>query len=77
MDCTNGDCVEKQTDIRNDCRRNMKIQRAIFATSALVLLLAAASIAEVKTDYDRNVDFVMPPIEPVFGRVPPSSRFRN
>jgi len=35
----------------------MKIPRAIFVTIAFVLLLAAASIANVKTAYDRNVDF--------------------
>jgi hypothetical protein len=33
------------------------MQRAIFATVALLLLVAAASIADVTTDYDRNIDF--------------------
>ena len=35
----------------------MKMQRAIFLTIAIVLVAAAASIADVKTDYDRNSDF--------------------
>ena len=36
----------------------MKIQRTVFATVAIVLLLATASIAaDVKTDYDRSADF--------------------
>ena len=35
----------------------MKVQRTVFATVAIMLLLATASIADVKTDYDRGVDF--------------------
>jgi hypothetical protein len=35
----------------------MKIQRTVFATMAVVLLLATASIADVRTDYDRSADF--------------------
>jgi hypothetical protein len=35
----------------------MKIQRAAFATVSIVLLLATAAIADVKTDYDRGADF--------------------
>ena len=35
----------------------MKIQRTVFATVSLVLLLATAAIADVKTDYDRGADF--------------------
>ena len=35
----------------------MKIQRTVFATVSIVLLLATAAIADVKTDYDRSADF--------------------
>jgi hypothetical protein len=35
----------------------MKIQRMVFATVSIVLLLATAAVADVKTDYDRNADF--------------------
>jgi Domain of unknown function (DUF4136) len=35
----------------------MKIQRTAFATVSIVLLLATAAIAGVKTDYDRSANF--------------------
>jgi len=35
----------------------MKIQRTIFVTFSIVLLLATAAIAGVTTDYDRSVNF--------------------
>ncbi len=35
----------------------MKIQRTIFATFSILLLLVTSAIAGVKTDYDRSVDF--------------------
>jgi hypothetical protein len=35
----------------------MKIQRTVIATVSIVLLLATAAIAGVKTDYDRSADF--------------------
>jgi hypothetical protein len=43
--------------LQNDEGENMKIQRTVFATVSLVLLLATAAIADVKTDYDRGADF--------------------
>jgi hypothetical protein len=42
----------------NEGRKYMKIQRTLLATIAIVLLLATASIAaDVKTDYDRSINF--------------------
>src|SRR5437016_4880940 len=35
----------------------MKIQRTVFVSAAIVLLLATASFADVHTDYNRGVDF--------------------
>jgi hypothetical protein len=35
----------------------MKVQRTVFATVSIVLLLATAAIAGVKTDYDRSANF--------------------
>ena len=35
----------------------MKIRQTVLASVAIVLLLVAASIADVHTDYDRSVDF--------------------
>jgi len=35
----------------------MHVQRKIFASAGIVLLAAAASFAEVKTDYDRGTNF--------------------
>jgi hypothetical protein len=35
----------------------MNVQRSIFSSVAVALLCATASFAQVKTDYDRNVNF--------------------
>jgi|SRR5438132_8075102 len=49
--------VEKP-NFKNDFKEtNMKIQRTIFATFSILLLLVTSAIAGVKTDYDRSVDF--------------------
>jgi Domain of unknown function (DUF4136) len=47
-----------RTNLRTIEGENMKIQRTLFASFGILLLLSTALIAaDVKTDYDRSIDF--------------------